>query len=93
MSISAVAGITTGDALQTNVMADVHQLFLLQEHEMFPFNLNKCRARSMECSSLFVQTGVNYPKATISMMLMKFMSYTAVRAGSPACGGDVTVYI
>ena len=40
-------------------MADVHQLFLLQEHGMFKFY--KCCAECIGFSSLYVKVSINYP--------------------------------
>ena len=50
--------------------AGVHKLFLMQEQSMFYFH--KCYVKKIECTSLLVKIGINYPQAIISMKLMKF---------------------
>ena len=59
-------------------MADVHKLLLQLERGCF----YKYCAESMECTSLFVKMGINYPQAKISMKLMKFtVLYMATMKG------------
>ena len=45
-------------------------------------NLYECCDKSMECTSLFVKMGINYPQAKISTKLMKFtVLYMATMKG------------